>query len=72
MSGFNIMKKRLLDYSEINKEYRSNSYTENFNRRIKLKFSIYFLGKNRWKITWPLFNYFIREEENDIKNEIIE
>ena len=30
------------------------------------------MGKNKCKITWPLFNYFIKEEENDIKNEIIE
>ena len=62
----------LLDYSEINKEFRSNSYIENYNRGIKLKLSKYLLGKNKCKITWPLFNYFIKEEENDIKNEIIE
>ena len=62
----------LLDYSEINKEFRTNSYIENYNRRIKLKLSKYLLGKNKCKITWPLFNYFIKEEENDIKNEIIE
>ena len=37
-----------------------------------LKLSKYLLGKNKCKITWPLFNYFIKEEENDIKNEIIE
>ena len=62
----------LLDYSEINKEFRTNSYIENYNRRIKLKLSKYLLGKNKCKITCILFNYFIKEEENDIKNEIIE
>ena len=61
----------MLDYSNIKKEYRFNSYIENYNRRIKLKLSKYLLGKNKYKITWPLFIYFIKEEENDIKNEII-
>ena len=37
-----------------------------------MKLSKYLLGKNKCKITWPLFNYFIKEEEHDIKNEIIE
>ena len=61
----------MLDYSNIKKDYRFNSYIENYNRRIKLKLSKYLLGKNKYKITWPLFIYFIKEEENDIKNEII-
>ena len=37
-----------------------------------MKLSKYLLGKNKCKKTLPLFNYFIKEEENDIKNEIIE
>ena len=69
---FQYYENGLLDYSEINKEFRSNSYIENYNRRKKSKLSKYLLGKNKCKITWPLFNYFIKEEENDIKNEIIE
>ena len=36
-----------------------------------MKLSKFLLRKNKCKITWPLFNYFIKEEENDIKNEII-
>ena len=60
----------MLDYSKINKNYRSNSYIENNYRRIKLKLYKYLFGKNKCKISWPLFNYFIMEEEFDCKNEI--
>ena len=60
----------MLDYSSISIFQRSNSYIENYNRRIKLKLSKYLFGKNKCKITWPLFNMFIREEEYETKNEI--
>ena len=60
----------MLDYSLIKKSQRSNSYIENYNRKIKLKLSKYLFGKNKCKITWPLFHLFIREEESETKKEI--
>ena len=42
---------------------------ENYNRRIKLKLSKYLYGKNRCKITWPLFIFFIKNEESDFQKE---
>ena len=35
-----------------------------------MKLSKFLYGKNRWKITWPIFLYFIKNEENDTKNDI--
>ena len=58
----------MLDYSNITKNQRSNSYIENYNRRIKLKLSKFLYGKSKCKISWPLFLYFIKNEENDVKN----
>ena len=60
----------MLDYSSIKKSQRSNRYIENYNRKIKLKLSKYLFGKNKCKITWPLFHLFIREEESETKKEI--
>ena len=60
----------MLNYIYLNKEQRSNSYIENYNRRIKLKLSKYLYGKNHCKISWPLFLYFIKKEEEDYRNEI--
>ena len=60
----------MLNYSKLKKIERSNSYIENYNRRIKLKLSKFLYGKNRCKITWPIFLYFIKNEENDTKNDI--
>ena len=60
----------MLDYSSIKKSQRSNSYIENYNRKIKLKLSIYLFGKNKCKITGPLFHLFIRKEESETKKEI--
>ena len=57
----------MLDYSNITKNQRSNSYIENYNRRIKLKLSKFLYGKNKCKISWLLFLYFIKNEENDVK-----
>ena len=61
-----------LDYTSIDKKYRSNSYIENYNKGIKLKLSSYLFGKSKTKISWPLFNYFIVHEEDDYRNEIID
>ena len=61
----------MLDYTKIKKEYRSNSYIENYNKRIKLKLSEYLFGKSKTKISWPLFNYFIKEEEHDYRTDNI-
>ena len=49
----------MLDYSGLSKEERSNSYIENYNRRIKLRLSKFLYGKNKCKISWPLFLYFL-------------
>ena len=47
-----------------------NSYIENYNRRIKFKLSKYLYGKNKCKISWPLFLYFIKQEEQDYRTDI--
>ena len=62
-------KNGMLDYSQISKSQRSNSYIQNYNRRIKLKLSNFLYGKNKCKISWPLFLYFITHEEDEIKKE---
>ena len=67
---FRFYENGMLDYSLIKKSQRSNSYIENYNRKIKLKLSKYLFGKNKCKITWPLFHLFIREEESETKKEI--
>ena len=59
----------MLDYTNLDKFQRSNSYIENYNRRIKLKLSKYLYGKSKCKISWPLFLYFIKNEEKDVKND---
>ena len=60
-----------LDYTKIDKEYRSNSYIENYNKRIKLKLSEYLFGKSKTKIFLPLFNYFVKDEEHDYRTDNI-
>ena len=60
----------MLNYHYLNKEQRSNSYIENYNRRIKLKLSKFLYGKNKCKITWPLFLYFIKNEEEEYRKDI--
>ena len=60
----------MLNYHLLSKEQRSNSYIENYNRRIKLKLSKYLLGRNKCKISWPLFLYFIKTEEDDYRKDI--
>ena len=58
-------------YSYLPKKFRSNSYIENYNRRIKLKLSKYLFGKSKTKISWPLFIFFIRNEEEEYRLENI-
>ena len=58
-----------LDYHYISKELRPNSYIDYYNRKIKLKLSEFLFGKNYCLITWPLFLYFIKKEENDYSTE---
>ena len=55
----------MLNYHLLSKEQRSNSYIENYNRKIKLKLSKYLYRMNKCKISWPLFLYFIKQEEED-------
>ena len=62
----------MLDYSGLSKEERSNSYIENYNRRIKLRLSKFLYGKNKCKISWPLFLYFITNEEDIYRTECYE
>ena len=61
----------ILNYNYLKKAYRSNSYIENYNRRIKLKLSKYLFGKSKSKISWPLFIHFIRSEEEEYRLENI-
>ena len=61
----------MLNYSYLPKKFRSNSYIENYNRRIKLKLSKYLFGKSKTKISWPLFIFFIRNEEEEYRLENI-
>ena len=60
----------MLNYSGLSKSQRFNSYIENYSRIIKLKLSKFLYGKNRCKITWSMFFYFIKNEENDNQKEI--
>ena len=52
-----------LNYEFLKKEQRSNSYLENYNRRIKQKLSNFLIGKNKCRISWPLLLYFVINEE---------
>ena len=61
----------MLNYSYLQKKFRSNSYIENYNRRIKLKLSKYLFGKSKTKISWPLLIFFIRNEEEEYRLENI-
>ena len=60
----------MLNYNNISKNIRSNSYIENYNRRLKLKLSKFLYGKNKCLVTWPLLLYFIINEENEYPLEI--
>ena len=59
-----------LNYAYLKKEQRSNSYLENYNRRIKQKLSNFLYGKNKCRISWPLLLYFLIQEENEYRNNI--
>ena len=56
----------ILDYTNLSKEERSNSYIENYNRRIKIKLSKNLYRKNKGKIYWPLFFIFYKEGRRGI------
>ena len=56
-----------LNYMWLKKEQRSNSYLENYNRRIKQKLSSFLYGKNKSRISWPLLIYFLIKEENEYR-----
>ena len=56
-----------MNYCYLKKDFRSNSYIENYNRRIKLKLSKYLYGKSKVKISWALFFYFNRSEEEEYR-----
>ena len=47
-----------LNYCYLKKDFRSNSYIENYNRRIKLKLSKYLYGKSKVKISWLYFLFY--------------
>ena len=59
--------KGILNYAFLKKDERSNSYIENYNRVIKLKLSNYLYGKYHCIISWPLFIYFIKNQEEKYK-----
>ena len=52
-----------LNYIFLNKNQRSNSYLENYNRRIKEILGLFLTKIGRTIIPWPLFISFIRNEE---------
>ena len=56
-----------LDYIYINKKQRSNSYLENYNRRIREKLGSFLTKRGKSIIPWPLFLAFIINEENYFK-----
>ena len=56
-----------LYYAFITIEQRSNSFLENYNRRLIIKLSNFLYGKNKVHITWPIFIYFIKNEEKEFR-----
>ena len=52
-----------LDYAYLTKNQRSNSYIENYNKRIKLQLANYFDGRSISIVEWPIFLKFIKDEE---------
>ena len=67
----NFFDNGILNYYGLSKNERSNSYLENYNCRTKLKLSYYLYGKNKCRISWPLFLYFILHEEDGYRREIM-
>ena len=69
------IKRGILNYAYLNKIQRSNSYIENYNKRIKTELckfiyliykcfiAEYLYGKSKTKIKWPLFLKFIKSVE---------
>ena len=60
-----------LVFNNLDIKFRSNSYIENYNGIIKLKLSKFLYGKSKTKITWPIFHYFILEEEDEYRKNYI-
>ena len=62
-------KNNILNYKNLNKEQRCNSYIENYNRRIRgIIGKFIFLNRKGMSIMpWPLFLSFIIEEESFYK-----
>ena len=56
-----------LNYAYITIDQRSNSFLENYNRRLKIKLSNFLYGKNKVHITWPIFISFIKNEEKEFR-----
>ena len=60
-----------LVYNNLKVKFRSNSYIDNYNRIIKLKLSKFLHGKSKTKISWPIFLYFILEEQEEYRRNYI-
>lgn len=61
-----------LNYIYIDKKQRSNSYIENYNRRIREILGPYVTKRGRSIIPWPLFLIFLYNEEINFRNIITE
>ena len=53
-----------LNYIYLNKKQRSNSYLENYNKRIKQILGLFLSEKGKTVIPWPLLLTFIKNEEH--------
>ena len=58
------IKNGALNYIYLNKKERSNSYIENYNRRIKDQLKPFLSKRGRSIVSWPIFLMFIINEEN--------
>ena len=66
-----FLKDGRLNFSNVSKIQRSNSFIENYNRYIKDCLRPYESKKGMTKLSWPMFKGFIVDEENKNKSEII-
>ena len=62
------LKSGSLNYIYLSKKERSNSYIENYNRRIKEKLDHILAKRGRSIVVWPLFIMFIINDENYYNN----
>ena len=58
----------MLNYHNIDKFRRSNSYIENYNRHLKNKLKPFIYKNKNSKIDWIFFFGFLIEEENIYRN----